>query len=123
MKTLVSSAALLCSIIVLTIFVAIRSDRLLSDFEKSIDEQLSDEITMNTDTKIRIIEKEYQSLKPFLILFTREKDMREFEMYLSDVKSAVVENDQTALISAKNRLKLHIEQLRRLSVFSIEAIL
>jgi hypothetical protein len=48
--------------------------------------------------------------------------MRELEMYIEDIKSAALENDETALLSAKSRLKLHIEQLRRLSAFSFEAI-
>ena len=123
MKTLVCSIVILSSIVVLTVFVALRMDKLLSNFEKSIDEQLSDEVQADINDRIKAIEKKYQNLKPFLILFIREDDIREFEIHLSDVKSSATENDRMALVSAKNRLKLHIEQLRRLSVFSIEAVL
>jgi hypothetical protein len=52
----------------------------------------------------------------------RCEDTESVEEYVADLKSAVKSRDDNGIIAAKSRLMLHIEQLRRLSVFNIEAI-
>ena len=49
-------------------------------------------------------------------------DMKEIEMYIEDIRSAAKEDERIAITEAKSRLKLHIYQLRRLSVFSMESV-
>ena len=69
-----------------------------------------------------ICEDEYKRLKTYLIIFMHENDVKDIEMHISDIKSAAKSNDTAGVVTAKNRLRLHIRQLRRLSTFSIEAI-
>ena len=121
MKTFVCAILLLCSVILSSISVAVYADRTLTDFALTIEKEL-DQNTEDPYSGIREIEVKYSKLKPFLILFIREDDIQEIETYIVDIKSASNENDRASLTEAKSRLKLHIEQIRRLSVFSIEAI-
>ena len=121
MKSLICALIILCSVIISTVFVAVHTDRILSDFEKAIDENITDN-SAEALSGIEQTENEYQSIKPFLILFMRENDVKEIEMYIEDMRSAAKEEDNAALTEAKSRLKLHIRQLRRLSAFSMEAI-
>ena len=121
MKTFVCAILLLCSVILSSISVAVYADRTLTDFAFTIEKEL-DQNTEDPYSGIREIEIKYSKLKPFLILFIRENDIQEIETHIVDIKSAVAENDHASITEAKSRLKLHIEQIRRLSVFSIEAI-
>ena len=117
MKAFISAASLFCLAIISTVLVAIYANKALTDFDAFIDESLEE-----NPTNISIIEEKYKDIKPFLILFMHEKDVKEMEMYIADIKNAVQKNNTTSLHEAKSRLKLHIKQLRRQSVFSIEAI-
>ena len=117
MKTLLCSVIILGFVILSTVSVAIRANSLLNNFSEYVEENVF------TDTSsLEIISEEYEKLKRFMTLFIREDDIRETEMYLQDIISAAETNDSEALMTAKSRLMLHIEQLRRLSVFSFEAI-
>lgn len=118
MKTLIASILILCSVIITTVFVTVHTDKLLSRLEYAIDSE-SDGTKKGTDK----IEDEYRRIKTHLDLFLYDTDVCELEAYIEDIKSAAQEDDTTELITAKNRLRLHIRQLRRLSAFSIEAIL
>lgn len=121
MKSLICSIILLCSIILSTVLVAIYTDRQLERFVNTIEEISKNDVT-DQKTLAEEIEHEYERNKTFLVLFMYENEIRDMEMHISDIKSAVTTNDTDGMIAAKNRLKLHLEQLRRLSTFSIEAI-
>ena len=121
MKSLICSIILLCSIILSTVLVAIYTDRQLEHFVNTIEEVSKNDVT-DQKTLAEEIEREYERNKTFLVLFMYENEIRDMEMHISDIKSAVTTNDTDGMIAAKNRLKLHLEQLRRLSTFSIEAI-
>lgn len=121
MKSLICSIILLCSIILSTVLVAIYTDRQLERFVNTIEEISKNDVT-DQNTLAEEIEREYERNKTFLVLFMHENEIRDMEMHISDIKSAVTTNDTDGMIAAKNRLKLHLEQLRRLSTFSIEAI-
>ena len=121
MKSLICSIILLCSIILSTVLVAIYTDRQLEHFVNTIEEISKNDVT-DQKTLAEEIEREYERNKTFLVLFMYENEIRDMEMHISDIKSAVTTNDTDGMIAAKNRLKLHLEQLRRLSTFSIEAI-
>ena len=121
MKAFICSIILLCSVVLSSILVAVYANKALTEFGNTIDTSFNSGIT-DTENAVREIESEYSRLKPFLILFIREDDIQEIETHIVDIKSAAAENDHTSLTEAKSRLKLHIEQIRRLSVFSIEAI-
>ena len=121
MKTLISALIILCFVILSTVLVAVYTDKLLTSFNNTIEEKIS----IDTDDTLRGIndlESEYKKLKPFLVLFIRGSDVKEIEMYIEDAKSAAKESEAAALAEAKSRLMLHIDQLRRLSIFSVEAI-
>lgn len=121
MKTLISALIILCFVILSTVLVAVYTDKLLTSFNNTIEEKISDD-TGDTLYGINDLESEYKKLKPFLVLFIRGSDVKEIEMYIEDAKSAAKESEAAALTEAKNRLMLHIDQLRRLSIFSVEAI-
>lgn len=121
MKSLICSIILLCSIILSTVLVAIYTDIQLERFVNTIEEISKNDVT-DQNTLAEEIEREYERNKTFLVLFMYENEIRDMEMHISDIKSAVTSNDTDGMIAAKNRLKLHLEQLRRLSTFSIEAI-
>ena len=121
MKSFIFSIVILSLIILCTILVAIHTDNILSDFEKTIESEISN----NPEQTLLGIEKvasKYKSIKPFLTLFMRENDVKEIEMYIEDIRSAAKEDERIAITEAKSRLKLHIYQLRRLSVFSMESV-
>lgn len=120
MKSLVYSIILLSSIILSTVLAATYTDKRLEDFGRTVSELREDSEKAYLDA-IRIEEK-YEKIKLSLTLFMNENDVREIEMHISDIKSAAKANDLTGIVSAKSHLMLHTEQLRRLSVFSIEAI-
>ena len=122
MRLLISSVIMLCSVITLTVTTAVRSNILLKDFKSLVDEAIPESFPLNADTAVSEIEEEYEDMKPFLLFFMYEEDVRETEMYIQDVKRAIKSNDEEALQAAKCRLMLHVEQLRRHSVFSFEAI-
>lgn len=117
MKALICSLIVLCSVTISTVFVAICSDKLLSDFNDSIEINLREE-----SSNIDEVKSDCNRLKLFLILFMCDKDVEQLEMYMEDAINAANSNDTNELIAAKSRLQLHIEQLRRQSVFSIGAI-
>lgn len=120
MKSVIASAVILACILSAVLCVAIYSRRLLGKLGDTVDElSVSASETVN---HVYDIEARYKEIKPFLSLFACDSEAREIEMYIEDIKSAIAENDDDALLTAKSRLKLHIEQLRRLSGFSIEAI-
>ena len=118
MKSLIISLIILSSILTAVIAVAICSDKALTRLADTIDAPGQNDKIANAYE----IEKEYKDLERFLIFFAHDSEIREMQMYIEDIKSAAQENDQVALITAKSRLRLHIEQLRRLSAFSFEAI-
>ena len=121
MKSFIFSIVILSLIILCTILIAIHTDKMLSDFEKTIESEISN----NPEQTLLGIEKvasKYKSMKPFLTLFMRENDVKEIEMYIEDIRSAAKEDERIAITEAKSRLKLHIYQLRRLSVFSMESV-
>ena len=120
MKSVIASAVILACILSAVLCVAIYSRRLLGKLEDTVDE-LPKSISEAAE-HVDDIKKHYKKIKPFLSLFACDSEAREIEMYIEDIKSAIAENDDDALLIAKSRLKLHIEQLRRLSGFSIEAI-
>lgn len=121
MKSLICSTILLCLILLSTSVVAIYTDMRLERFIDELEKISENDLTVSNNVADKI-EKEYKSNKTFLILFMYENEIRDIETHISDIKSAEQSNDTDGLIAAKNRLKLHIEQLRRLSTFSIEAI-
>ena len=122
MKTLISAIAILCAVILTTVFVAIYTDKLLEDFGEKIDAAIPEDNCQKAYEGTLEIEKEYDRIKSYFVLFMRENDLRETEIYIKDIKSAATSDDLPGIAAAKNRLLLHLEQLRRLSVFSMEAI-
>ena len=121
MKSFIFSLIILCLVIICTIFVAIYTDKMLSNFENTIESEISS-TPQESIAGIEKVETKYKNMKPFLTLFMRENDVKEIEMYIEDMRSAAKADDLPALTEAKSRLKLHIYQLRRLSVFSMESI-
>ena len=121
MKSFIFAITILCSVILCTVLVALYTNKIMCDFDDTIDREISNN---PEDVLIGIEEvaKEYQNIHPFLTLFMRENDVKEIEMYIEDIRSAAKDDDKRALTEAKSRLKLHIFQLRRLSVFSRESI-
>ena len=117
---MICALTILFSVITATVLVSIYTDKLLTDFIGVIDDipDDSESIAAYADE----VEQKYKNTKFFFILFMRENDVKETEMYIEDMRTAAQENDKTALWEAKNRLMLHIQQLRRLSAFSMEAI-
>ena len=121
MKALIISLTIISSIVATVVSVAIHSDRAFSRLSDTV--SVSDTSSREEDlANTYKIEKEYSRLEHFLTFFASDSEIREMEMYIEDIKSAALENDRAALITAKSRLRLHIEQLRRLSAFSFEAI-
>jgi hypothetical protein len=121
LKALICSLIILCSVILSTVLAASYTDVILSDFEEAIDARITHSPSESL-LGIEAIGEEYSRIKPFLIFFMRENNIQEMEMYMEDIKSAAAEDDVAAITEAKNRLMLHIQQLRRLSAFSMEAI-
>ena len=119
MKSLIASAIILSAVILSVICAATYSVKALDRLGHAA-ERVSLEIAEATG--IEEVEKQYGKIKPFLSLFVCDSEAREAEGYIEDIKSASLSSDKEALLTAKSRLVLHIEQLRRLAGFSIEAI-
>jgi hypothetical protein len=124
MKSLLISSVILLSVIFSCIFGAIFTERKLADFEKSIDSAIPDG-TYDTEVirnGVEVIKKEYENIGKFLLLLIHDNEIREIEEHIEDIESAATLDNSSDAIMAKNRLILHIRQLRRLSIFSPEAI-
>ena len=121
MKSLICSIILLSCIICATVSVGIYTDKQLAGFINSIEERIPADDTV-TYQNAEEIEREFEKMKPYLILFMQKNEVRDIEMHIADIKSAVESDDAPSIFAAKSRLILHIRQLRRLSTFSIEAI-
>ena len=122
MKTLISSIVILCSVVFGAVFVALYTDQRLERFSDLILDEVPEDDCTAAYLGAEDLEREYKSIKTYLILFMRKNEVRDIEMHISDIKSAAKSEDTVGVITAKNRLMLHIGQLRRLSTFSIEAI-
>ena len=124
MKSMILASAILLSVVLATVFGAIFTDKKLDELSTCIDDAISN--TSNDTSKnvegAKRIEEQYKSIKRYLILFVHDDGVREIEEHIEDIKSAVITNETADAIASKNRLILHIEQLRRLSKFSPEAI-
>ena len=124
MKSMILASAILLSVVLATVFGAIFTDKKLDELSTCIDDAISntsDDTSENVEGAKRI-EEQYKSIKRYLILFVHDDGVREIEEHIEDIKSAVITNETADAIASKNRLILHIEQLRRLSKFSAEAI-
>lgn len=122
MKALILSSTILLCVILSTVLVALCSNKLLSDMYEDIESTVTVDDLEGAYGSIERIKADYEEKKSFFILFMRGKDTEGIEAYIDDVKSAIVANDDAGFITAKSRLLLHIEQLRRLSVFNLESI-
>ena len=121
MKSLICSIIILSSIIITTVVGGIFTEKRLVKFVSLIEETIPDSIS-EPSGKTEKIEQEYEDIKIYLILFVQKSELREIEMHIADMKSAAKSDDIQGTTEAKNRLILHIEQLRRLSTFNIESI-
>lgn len=121
MKSFIFAITILSSVILCTILVAFYTNKITYDFEDTVDRKISNS-PEEAIVGIEEVANKYQSIRPFLTLFMRENDVKDIEMYIEDIRSAAKENDSCAITEAKSRLMLHIYQLRRLSVFSMESI-
>ena len=124
MKSLITASTIFLLVISTSIFGAIFTDKKLAQFERDIESAIPND-TEDTDTIYNgavTIEERYGNLEKYLILFIHDDGVREIEEHIADIKSAAITNEAGDAITAKNRLTLHIKQLRRLSKFSPQAI-
>ena len=115
---------MLITVISISIFGAFFTDRQLERFSEAISDAIPEE--SNDSEVIRDgaakVEEEYKHIRKYVILFIHDDEVREIEEHISDIKSSANADELGDSITAKNRLILHIKQLRRLSKFSAEAI-
>ena len=107
-----------------SIFGAIFTEKKLGEFENDIESAISDD-TDDADaiaSGAKIVEERYENIGKYLRLLIHDDEVREIEEHIEDIKSAATNSEVSDAITAKNRLILHIRQLRRLSKFSPEAI-
>ena len=124
MKSLLLSLGILITVISVSVFGAFFTDRQLERFSEAISDAIPEE--SNDSEVIRDgaakVEEEYKHIRKYVILFIHDDEVREIEEHISDIKSSANADELGDSITAKNRLILHIKQLRRLSKFSAEAI-
>ena len=124
MKSLITASTIFLLVITTSIFGAIFTDKKLAQFERDIESAIPND-TEDIDTIYNgavTIEERYGNLEKYLILFIHDDGVREIEEHIADIKSAAITSEAGDAITAKNRLTLHIKQLRRLSKFSPQAI-
>ena len=119
MKSFICSLILLFSIIVSAITVGSVVGKKLDDFAEFIDDTIDSSVGKEEIDKIK---EKYTDLKPLMILFINESEIREIEQIISELESVIDTGEQAEINMSKNRLILHIRQLKRLSTFSFEAI-
>lgn len=124
MKSLILASAILLSVIAATIFGALFTDKKLGELTDCIESAIPNgaEDASEVCGGAKAIEEQYQTIRKYLILFVHDDGVREIEEHIEDIKSAAMTDELPDAITSKNRLILHIEQLRRLSKFSPEAI-
>ena len=124
MKSVIITIIICTTVFGSTIFGAFFTDKKLSSFLNCINTAIPEDIASTYDLKgdAEKLEQEYQKIKRYLLLLIHDDEVREIEEHISDIRSALEADEPADALSARNRLKLHIEQLRRLSKFSIEAI-
>ena len=124
MKSFITASIIFLIVITSSIFGAIFTDKKLKKFENDIETAIpcnTDDINVIYKGAVSI-EERYKNLEKYLFLFIHDDGVREIEEHISDIKSAALTDEVADAITAKNRLSLHIKQLRRLSKFSPEAI-
>ena len=124
MKSFIISLLILLTVISVSVFGALFTEKKLGEFEEDIESAIPDGVE---DIRIiasgtKVIEQRYENIGKYLILLIHDDEVREIEEHIADIKSAASSNEPADAITAKNRLILHIRQLRRLSKFSPEAI-
>ena len=124
MKSLFLSLGILLTVISVSVFGAFFTDKKLEHFYDAIKTAIPDN-SKDIDAiseGATDIEAEYEKLQKYIILFIHDDGVREIEEHISDIKSAAEHGEIKDAMASKNRLLLHIKQLRRLSKFSSEAI-
>lgn len=124
MKSLIPALIILLCVIVITILGSFFIDSQLERFSQSIKAYIPSDTTdimLIYDGALRI-ESDYENIKKHLFLFIHDNAVSEIEEHIEEIKSASRLGEKGDAITAKNRLILHIEQLRRFSKFSLEAI-
>lgn len=121
MRTFICAVVIFALICSAAIFGAVFTSAKLSAFTEEIRSALPDE-PLDLRAGAARIEKAYENIGKYLRLFIHDSEAREIEEHIADIKSAATMNEVADAIAAKNRLLLHIEQLRRLSLFSPEAV-
>ena len=124
MKAFISATVMLVIICSAAVFGAVFTSTNLSAFAEKISSTIPEHPEESSDlyAAAMSIEQEYENIEKYLRLFIHDSEAREIEEHIADIKSAAQMNETADAIAAKNRLLLHIEQLRRLSLFSPEAI-
>ena len=124
MKSFITALTIFIFVISVSIFGAYFTDGKLKRFEDEIEGAIPQETSSTSSiyNGAMLIEKSYENLEKYLILFIHDDGVREIEEHIADIKSAALTGELSDAITAKNRLILHIKQLRRLSKFSPEAI-
>ena len=124
MKSFITALTIFIFVISVSIFAAYFTDGKLKRFEDEVEAAIPKETSSTSSiyNGAMLIEKSYENLEKYLILFIHDDGVREIEEHIADIKSAALTGELSDAITAKNRLILHIKQLRRLSKFSPEAI-
>ena len=124
MKSLIISTAILFLVLTASIFGALFAEKQLREFEEDISNAIPEGVDdiKTIENGAGIIEHRYENIGKYLILLIHDDEVREIEEHIEDIKSAAINEKPEDSITAKNRLILHIRQLRRLSKFSPEAI-
>ena len=124
MRSFITALIIFILVISSSIFGAFYTEKKLKEFEEEIESAIphtTEDINIISAGAVTI-EERYENLEKYLILFIHDDGVREIEEHISDIKSAALTGESSDAITAKNRLILHIKQLRRLSKFSPEAI-
>lgn len=122
MKSVICAVTLLCILVGGTVFIGNYANERLEHLGTNVESSFEEGGDEGYEAQLRSIKAEYESIRLFLTLFVREEETRELEKQICDLESAIESKDTNQIKTEKNRLVLHIAQLKRLSVFSPEAI-
>ncbi len=123
MKSLILSILIIAAIITFTVTGTVLTDRSLEEisaYTEKIDSTSADFDVINE--QLSSAEKSFSKSEKFLSLTLCDEHLEEIKRGLTDIKSSASAESREGVITAKSRLISYIEELRRLSSFSIETI-
>ena len=122
MKSLIASIIILSFIMIITVCGSIYVSSTLRNLENDVQRIDLAKGYNDVHKQLNCAEERHQRSYFFYSLLLDDDAVEQTDAYLCDIKSSAEAESAEGVLTAKNRLIAHLEQIRRLSTFNIESI-